>query len=129
MTRRRIGSLVFLAVGLAIAFLLSNQAPQEQHVRVVLGAGAPEVTAVTLAYTSEGGDTANETSFAYAKGQAPRVVAHEPRLPHGDYQLRVEVRAASGPDAGTEIHRSVERRVTLKGGSAQVDVSSAIVHD
>ncbi|MBX3231550.1 MAG: hypothetical protein KIT84_24020 [Labilithrix sp.] len=128
MNRRRIGSLVFLAVGLAIAFFLANDAPQEQHVRVVLGSGAPEVTGVTLSYLGAGGDVADETHFTYAPGKAPRVVAHEPKLPHGDYQLRVDV-AATPPDASTEIHRSVERQVTLKGGSAQVDVSSAIVHD
>ena len=128
MTRRRIGSLVFLAAGLAIAFLLSNQAPQDQHVRVVLGSGAPEVTGVTLSYLGAGGDVANETRFAYPRGQAPRVVAHEPKLPHAEYQLKVDI-ALERPDASTMVHRSVERQVTLKGGSAQVDVSNAIVHD
>lgn len=129
MTKRRIGSLVFLAFGLGIAFLLSNNAPQEQHVRVVLGSAAPAVTGVTLQYLStKSGDVANETQFTYGRGQAPRVVAHEPKLPSGDYSLRVDVAASrTEPDAGAmEIHRSVERQVTLKGGSAQVDVSSVI---
>lgn len=130
MTRRRIGSLVFLAFGLGIAFLLSNNAPQEQHVRVVLGSAAPEVTGLTLQYLATGGEVANETSFTYPRGQAPRVVAHDPRLPSGDYSLHIDVAASKTlADASTEIHRSVERQVTLKGGSAQVDVSSAILHE
>jgi len=127
MTRRRIGSLVFLAFGLGIAFLLSSTSPQEQHVRVVLGNGAPEVTGVTLQYFASAGEVANETSFTYPRGQAPRIVAHEPKLPSGDYNLHVDVAAwKTTADASTEIHRSVERQVTLKGGSAQVDVSSSL---
>lgn len=130
MTRRRIGSLVFLAFGLGIAFLLGSNAPQEQHVRVVLGGAAPDVTHVTLQYLASGGDVANETSFTFPRGQAPRIVAHEPKLPSGDYNLHVDVAAARVvADASTEIHRSIERQVTLKGGSAQIDVSSAIVHE
>ena len=130
MTRRRIGSLVFLAFGLGIAFLLGSNAPQEQHVRVVLGSGAADVTGVTLQYLASGGDVANETSFTYPRGLAPRIVAHEPKLPSGEYNLHVDVAAQrTVADASTEIHRSVERQVTLKGGSAQVDVSSAIVHE
>ena len=131
MTRRRIGSLVFLAFGLGIAFLLSGNAPQEQHVRVVLGSGAPDVTGVTLQYLAAGGEVANETSFVYPRGSAPRIVAHEPKLPGGEYSLHVDVAAqrTAGDASPTEIHRSVERQVTLKGGSAQVDVSSAISHD
>ena len=45
MTKRRIGSLVFLAFGLGIAFLLSNNAPQELEphsvTEVPLGGGGP----------------------------------------------------------------------------------------
>ena len=116
MTRRRIGSLVFLAFGVGVALYLGQTGPQEQHVNVVLGAAAPQVTAVGLQYVASGGDIANETRFQYAPGAAPRVVAHAPKLPRGDYDLKVEI---GTPDGG----RSVERRVTLHGGSTQVDVS------
>lgn len=116
LTRRRIGSLVFLAFGLGVAFYLSQNGPQEQHVHVILGGTAPEVTGVQLSYASMTGDIANETRFAYAPGAAPRIVSHDPKLPRGDYDLKVDL---SGPDGG----RSVQRRVTLQGGSTQLDLS------
>lgn len=117
-TRRRIGSFVFLAFGLAVAFYLAQQGPQEQHVHVILGTTAATVTGVELQYVGMGGEVANETRFAYAPGAAPRIVSHDPKLPRGDYDLKVDIRAADG-GAG----RSVQRRVTLQGGSTQLDLS------
>lgn len=114
--RRRIGSLVFLAFGLGVAMWLSQNGPQEQHVHVILNERAPTVTGVSLQYVASNGDVANETSFRYAPGQAPRIVSHDPKIPSGDYQLKVDV------DLG-DSRKSVEKQVTLKGGSAQVDVS------
>ena len=115
-TKRRIGSLVFLAVGLGIAWYLGQNGPQEQHVHVILNERAPLVTGVSLQYTAANGDVANETSFHYSPGQAPRIVSHDPKIPSGDYKLKVDVDL---PDS----RKTVEKQVTLKGGSAQVDVS------
>lgn len=119
MTKRRIGSLVFLVVGLGIAFYLGQNGPQEQHVHIILGGTAPDVTGVELQYAAMNGDIANETSFHYAPGQAPRIVSHEPKLPRGDYDLKVDIGVATDAGAG----RSVQRRVTLNGGSTQLDLS------
>ncbi len=85
----------------------------------MLGSGAPEVTGVALQYLGEGGDVAREARFAYARGSAPRVVPHEPKLPNGVYRLQIDIDAR-------DVRRSVERQVTLGGGSTQVDVSSAL---
>lgn len=124
LSRRRIGSLVFLAVGLAIAMALGQLAPSEQHIHVILGNRAPEVTAVTLQYVAGAGsgEIADETSFRYEAGKAPRIVSHDPKLSTGEYRLTVDVEMR-------EIRRSVERQVTLKGGSTQVDVANALEHD
>jgi hypothetical protein len=115
-SRRRIGSLAFLAVGLGIAWYLGQNGPQEQHVHVILNERAPLVTGVSLQYVAANGDVANETSFHYSPGQAPRIVSHDPKIPSGDYKLKVDVDL---PDS----RKSVEKQVTLKGGSAQVDLS------
>lgn len=120
--RRPITRFAFLVVGLLVALYLGTLRPQEQHVRVVLGAGAPEVTGVDLQYVAADGEVAREAHFAYPAGAAPRVVAHEPELPNGEYRLQIEVEARDG-------RRDIQRQVTLGGGSTQVDVSSALARE
>ncbi|MBX3258542.1 MAG: hypothetical protein KIS78_19525 [Labilithrix sp.] len=121
-SRRPITRFAFLLVGLLVALYLGTLRPQEQHVRVVLGAGAPDVTAVDLQYVAGDGEVAREAHFAYPAGAAPRVVAHEPQLPNGEYRLQIEVDARDG-------RRGVQRQVTLGGGSTQVDVSGALARE
>ena len=120
--RRPLTRFVFLAFGLLVALYLGTQGPKEQHVRVVLGAAAPDVTTVGLQYVSKDGDVAREAHFAYGKGAAPRVVAHEPQLPNGEYRLQIDLDTIDG-------RRAIQRQVTLGGGSTQVDVSSALTRD
>jgi len=115
-TKRRIGSLIFLACGIGIAMWLGQNGPQDQHVHVILNERAPIVTNVSLQYVTAKGDVANETSFHYSPGQAPRIVSHDPKIPSGDYKLKVDV---DSPDS----RKTVEKQVTLKGGSTQVDCS------
>jgi hypothetical protein len=109
-----------MLMGVGLAAYLSKHGPQEQHVRIVLGRGAPEVTEVDLQYVSPDGDTARDAHFSFSKGNAPRVVAHEPKLPNGPYRLQIDIDAH-------DVRRSVQRQVTLGGGSTQVDVSSDIL--
>ena len=90
--------------------------------RVVLGAAAPEVKALDLRYIAGDGDVMREVHFTYPNEPAPRVVAHEPKLPSGEYQLQLDVDTREG-------RRAVQRRVTLGGGSTQVDVSSALARE
>jgi hypothetical protein len=118
-SRRRLTSIIFLVFGLFVAYYLTQLKPQEQHVRVVLGRGAPEVTALGLQYIGKEGDIAREAHFSFGIGQAPRVVAHEPQLPNGSYRLQIDVDARDG-------RRAIQRQVTLGGGSTQVDVSDAL---
>jgi hypothetical protein len=117
--RRTLSRLIFLVCGLLVALYLGTQGPQEQHVRVVLGAAAPEVTEVGVQYISKGGDVAREAHFSFPKGAAPRVVPHEAQLPNGDYRLQIEIDAR-------DVRRTIQRQVTLGGGSTQIDVSSAL---
>ena len=102
-----------------MALYIGRQGPQEQHVRIVLGSGAPDVTGVDLRYVGDDGDIAREAHFVYPKGGAPRVVAHEPKLPNGPYRLEIDLDARDG-------RRAVQRQVTLGGGSTQVDVSNVL---
>lgn len=118
-TRSRVAKIGFLVFGLGVAAYLGLTGPREQHVNLVLGDGAPEVSRVDVQYVDEEGDVAREARFAYPAGAAPRIVSHEPHLPDGAYRLRV--------DLGTRERRvSVERSVTLGGGSTQVDLSQAL---
>lgn len=117
--RRPLTRLVFLVFGLLVALYLGRQGPQEQHLRVVLGSAAPDVTGVDLQYVSRDGDVVREAHLIYPKGGAPRVVSHEPKLPNGEYRLQIDVDARDG-------RRTVQRQVTLGGGSTQVDVSSVL---
>ncbi len=120
--RRPLTRIVFLVFGLLVALYLGTQGPQEQHVRIILGAAASEVTTVDLQYVAKDGDVAREAHFTYPKGAAPRVVAHEPELPNGEYRLQIELDTHDG-------RRAIQRQVTLGGGSTQVDVSSALTRD
>lgn len=107
--------LVVVAGGLA-ALYLSATSPRDQHVKLVLGAGADHVTGLGVQYVADDGDVARDVRMAFPAGQAPRVVAHEPKLADGEYRLRIELDTREG-------RRSVERRVTLGGGTTQVDLA------
>lgn len=117
--RRRAASIAFLVFGVLVAAYLGTQGPQPQHVRVVLGEAAPDVTSVGLRYVASDGETAREAQFTYARGAAPRIVGHELRLANGEYRLNIDLDLRDG-------RREVQRQVTLGGGSAQVDVSAAL---
>lgn len=118
--RSRLAAFGFLAVGLAVAAYLGKLGPQEQHVRVVLGNGAPLVTAVGIQYLDPDGEIARETRIDYAGGGAPRIVAHDPELRNADYLVQIDLETRDG-------RRTVQRQVTLGGGSTQIDVGSVIV--
>ncbi len=90
--------------GLLVALYLGTLKPQEQHVRVVLGAAAPEVIGVELQYIAEDGEIARQTRFTYPAGAAPRIVAHEPELPNGEYEWAlVEQRTLPGGEIDTIV--------------------------
>jgi hypothetical protein len=114
--RRRLARFVVLAAGLAGALYFGTLAPKTQHVRVVLGDAASQVSGVRLVYVGKEGEALREAEFHYAAAAAPRVVAHEPELPDGEYLLKIDLESREG-------RRTVERRVTLGGGSTQIDVS------
>lgn len=118
--RSRLAKLGFLLFGLAVAAYLGMRGPHEQHVRLVLGDAAPEVTGLEIQYVDSDGEVAREARLSYPAGSAPRVVSHEPELPDGTYRLKVDV-------ATRERRVPVERSVTLGGGSTQVDLSQALL--
>ncbi len=123
-------SLLFLVFGALVAVYLGTQGPKEQHVRIVLGPAASDVTSLDVRYVSDDGEVARSTHFTYAPGAAPRIVSHEPQLPNGEYRLEIDVDLADpAPDGAAPARdgrRTVQRQVTLGGGSTQVDVSTAL---
>ena len=96
---------------------LAARAPREQHVKLVLGDFAPRVMSLELQYVDAEGALARDARFSYSAAGAPRVVSHEPQLADADYRLRIDIDTREG-------RRSVERRVTLGGGTTQVDLAS-----
>lgn len=117
--RRKLLPFLVLGAGALIAAYLSSKSPRDQHLRLVLGPQADQVTGLEVQYVAEDGDIARDTRMTFAPGQAPRIVSHEPQLADGDYRLRIDVDTREG-------RRSVERRVTLGGGTTQVDVTSVL---
>ncbi len=113
--KRRIVSLAILAGGGAVVAYMATRGPKEQHVRFVLGDRAKAVTELAVKYTSASGEAVRETRVSWDAGDAPRVVALDPRLPDGDYRLEIDVDTREG-------RRSGERRVTLGGGTTSVEI-------
>jgi hypothetical protein len=114
--RRRLLPLVLIG-GAVLAAYLTSKTPHEQHLTLVLGDRAPSVIGVEMQYVAPDGDVARVARFTFEPGKAPRVIAHEPHLTDGDYRLHIDLDTREG-------RRTVERRVTLGGGTTQVDVAS-----
>ena len=108
-----------LAAGLLVAGYFGAKTPRDQHVKLVLGASSDQVTGLEIQYISADGDLARAARMAFEPGGPPRVVSHEPHLADGDYGLRIEIDTREG-------RRSTERRVTLGGGTTQVDLAGVI---
>ena len=108
-----------LVAGLLVAGYFGAKAPRDQHVKLVLGASAESVTGLEIQYIAADGDLARAARMAFEPGGPPRVVSHEPHLADGDYGLRIEIDTREG-------RRSTERRVTLGGGTTQVDLAGVI---
>jgi hypothetical protein len=120
--RRPFARIALVALGLLLVLYFGQKTPKEQHVRIVLGDAASEVTGLELQYVARDGDVARETRLVFPRGGAPRVVSHEPKLPNGDYRLEIEIDARDG-------RRATQRQVTLGGGSTQIDVTDVLLPD
>lgn len=118
----RYAALAFLGIGIAVTTFLAKRGPHEQHLRFVLGDSAGEVTGLDVQYIDADGELAREARLAWPEGAAPRVVSHEPELADGAYKIKVDI--------GTRERRvSVERSVTLSGGSTQIELGAALVRE
>ena len=126
-TRRRVARVVIVVAAAAVFLTLARHWPRDNVIHIVLGGAAPEVTDIHLRYAPapKNGpmgveDWTRETEFRFPDGSAPRVVTHEPRVADGDYVVEIEILKAS--------HRSttLQRRVTLEGGTTSIDVSEAV---
>jgi hypothetical protein len=117
--RRALLKFGLLAAGLAVAAYFGAKAPRDQHVKLVLGSSADRVTGLEIQYIAADGDLARAARMAFEAGAAPRVVSHEPHLADGDYALRIDLDTREG-------RRTTERRVTLGGGTTQVDLAGIL---
>jgi hypothetical protein len=121
--RQRRGRIVLLAAallgGLGVARLWPKL-PRDQTIHYVLGDAAQRVEELEASWTGpESEDFAREVRFRYAKGAAPRVVTHEPRLRDGDYTVEIQIIADTR-------RTTVRRRVVLGGGSTSIDLASVV---
>jgi hypothetical protein len=117
--RRKLLPFAVLAGGALIAAYLGSKSPRDQHLRLVLGPDADHVTGLEVQYVTADGDVARDARMTFPPGQTPRIVSHEPQLADGDYRVRIELDTREG-------RRSVERRVTLGGGTTQVDLAGVV---
>ena len=111
---KRKAPFLFLIAGLGLAFWLWRTEQHDQHVRFVLGNVAPRVTHLSVDYDGNAG-----TELSWPIGSAPRIVGHDPRLPDGSYHLRIDVDLREG-------RKTVERQVTLAGGTTSVDLVDSL---
>jgi len=111
---RIVGLAILMAGGAAVAYFASRT-PKDQHLRIVLGDKATSVTALNVEYLTGEGDSMREVHMTYEEGKAPRIVSLEPRLPDGEYRLKIDVDTREG-------RRQGERRVTLGGGTTSVEM-------
>ncbi|MDB4942756.1 MAG: hypothetical protein JWP97_2290 [Labilithrix sp.] len=117
--RRSLLKFLLLALGLLVALYFAGTQPKDQHLRLVLGDRSGDVTAIALQYLGTDGEAARAAELRFDPGTAPRIVSHEPKLSDGDYTLRIDLDTREG-------RRSTERRVTLGGGTTQVDLTSLL---
>jgi hypothetical protein len=118
--RGQIGLLVAAVVGALALARLWPKLPREQTVHYVLGDAAQRVEEIEASWAEpESEDFAREVRFRYAKGAAPRVVTHEPRLRDGDYTVEIQIIA----DAQRTV---VWRHVVLGGGATSIDLASSV---
>ena len=121
----RVAMMVLLAGALTVASVLGRRWPKAQTVHYVLGDGAGRVEEIDASWMAAGGqddesqESLRDVSLRYALGHAPRVVTHEPRLPDGDYTVKIEIVAGSG-------RKVVERHVRLGGGATSIDLADAL---
>jgi hypothetical protein len=130
MDLRRFAPLALLVPAVAAAATLKPHWPKDQSIRYELGAAAPRVDELEARWAParEGQRTANsgddpdcarDVTFRYAPGHAPATIAHTPRLPDGDYDVEVELRA-------TGRVAQVRRKVTLAGGTTTLDLTTVV---
>ena len=119
LSRRPLLKFGLLAAGLALAGYLGTKSPRDQHVTLVLGTAADRVIGLEIQYLAADGELARDARMAFEPGAAPRVVSHAPHLSDGDYTLRIDLDTREG-------RRSTERRVTLGGGTTQIDLAGVL---
>lgn len=127
--RRRLGAMLVVAIVAGLFLLFGPKLPRDQSVRLGLGERARDVREVVVRYRAaldpkaDKGDLTDEVlrevSFRYPNGEAPRQVRHEPRLADGDYVLEIDV-------VTNESRATVRRTIGLSGGTASIDIASAI---
>jgi hypothetical protein len=135
---RRLARLVLVTAALILAMFFARHWPKDQSVHYVLGDGAARRANKDArggagdfaAGDGKGGeDWTREASFRYARGRAPRVVTHEPRLPDGDYTVEIEI-VASGSERDDTTGRNLDlvtrRHVSLSGGVTSIDLAPSI---
>jgi len=123
--RRGLSRVLLAIAALAVAAVLGKEWPKDQIVHYVLGNSAGRVEEVDASWLAAGQpgqseESLRDVSFRYALGQAPRVVTHEPRLPDGDYTVKIEIVAESRRNV-------VQRHVRLGGGATSIDLTDAVL--
>lgn len=117
--RKRLTQLVLVIAAFGVFYVLSRHWPKDQVVHFALGDAAPRVDELRIGY-GEGNHPTEWTRSAelrYAKGRAPRIATHEPRLPDGNYTVEVEIDAA-GQSATVTRHVHLEAN-----GSTTIDLA------
>ena len=140
--RSRFAPLIVVAVAAAVYYILQPHWPSDQSIHIVLGDAAPKVLELDVRYLPGSPahpvtdpELARSVSFRYAEGAAPRIVSHEPRLANGDNVVQMELalshsaapRTDGGVGSDKPVRLTVERSVSLQGGTTSMDVSPELL--
>jgi hypothetical protein len=113
-SRRRLGALLALALGLGVAALpLARVSSSERHVSFVVAEPA-SVSALELTWLS-GDEALRSVRYTFEAGKAPARIAQEVSLSDGDYRVLVNTERATGASQN-------ELRVTVAEGADELTV-------
>lgn len=121
---RRLAPILLVLAVLLVLRTLRPTLPRDQHLAFDLGAAAPEVTRIDVTFDDPrrpGEEPAVASTWNFARGTAPRVVATTVRLHDGEWDLDIRVERASD-----ERTTRIARRVTLEGGETVIHLEPAL---
>jgi hypothetical protein len=120
--RRRLAMPVLLITGLVVYATLGPKVPKDHEIAIDLGAAAPDIAALELAWTAPDTKAAQVTTqWNFERGKAPSQLRTRVRLADGEWLASVEVQRWGQLDRTTW-----SRRVYVEGTQVVLPLREAL---